>query len=94
MSGLATGSQNPVPNRHADPERCLTEPQTLAFTDPLNNDTVDLWLVLEEDSETRNGYKVVHDEINESCGLAITDARERPVFLGLYGGFLNAYDAM
>jgi len=74
--------------------RCLTEPHKLAFTDPLNHDTVDLWLVLEEDSETRNGYKVVYDEINESFGLTITDAHERPVFLGLYGGFLDAYEAM
>ena len=74
--------------------RCLNEPRKLAFSDPLNHDIVDLWLVLEEDPETRNGYKVVYDEVNEGFGLASADADDKLVFLGLYGGFLDAYDAM
>lgn len=74
--------------------RCLVEPQKFAFADPLNSDTVDLWLVLEECPESLDGYKVVYDDVNESFGLAITDSNDKRVFLGLYGGFLDAYDAM
>lgn len=74
--------------------RCLVEPQKLAFSDPLNPDTVNLWLVLEEDPETCDGYKVVYDDVNETFGLAITDSDGKRVFLGLYGSFFDAYDAM
>jgi hypothetical protein len=74
--------------------RCLVEPQQLAFADPLNSDTVDLWLVLEEDPEACDGYKVVYDDVNASYGLAITDSSGNHVFLGLYGSFFEAYDSM
>ncbi|MEP0546439.1 MAG: hypothetical protein ABJF88_05875 [Rhodothermales bacterium] len=83
------------PNAHGCTiRRCLVEPQKLAFVDPLNSDTVDLWLVLEEDRKSCDGYKVVYDDVNESFGLATTDSTDKRVFLGLYGGFLDAYDAM
>ena len=74
--------------------RCLVEPEKRSFSDELNDDTVDLWLVLEEDPEGRTGYKVVYDDVNESFGLAYPGFDGSPSFLGLYGSFLRAYDAM
>lgn len=75
-------------------QRCLIKPQKLAFSDPFNSTLIDLWLVLEEDPETREGYKVVYDDVNEAFGLAITSSEDELVFLGLYGDFLDAYDGM
>ena len=83
------------PNAHGcTVRRCLVEPKKLTFSDSLNPDTVDLWLVLEEDPEACDGYKVVYDDVNEGFGLAITDSDDKRVYLGLYGSFLDAYDAM
>ena len=83
------------PNPHGCTIRsCLVEPRQVTFDDPLNGDTVELWLVLEEDPESRDGYKVVYDDENGSFGLAISDQKDGPSFIGLYGGFLDAYDAM
>lgn len=83
------------PNAHGCTiRRCLVQPKKLAFSDPLNLDTVDLWLVLEEDPEACEGYKVVYDDVNQRFGLAITAPDGKCVFLGLYGSFLEAYDAM
>ncbi len=31
---------------------------------------IELWLVLEEDPDTRNGYKIIHDEKEKMFGLA------------------------
>ncbi len=62
--------------------------------DPDASETVLLWLVLEENPDQRNGYKVVYSEEKGMFGLAVRQADGTDWFLGGYGSFLDAYDAM
>ena len=84
-------------NAHGcDLKRSLVEPVELPFEDPLNSSmTVNLWLVLEEDPITRDGYKIVYDAELEQFGLACRSTSGRNVYLGAYGGtFIEAFEAM
>jgi hypothetical protein len=83
-------------NAHGvDLRTCLVHPERQRFLDCTDEDrAVDLWLVLEEDPKTRGGYKIVFDEDNAMCGLAIADQNGRAVFLGYYGDFITTLDAM
>ena len=74
--------------------RCLVPPVKQSFSDPLTHDTVELWVVLEEDPETRAGYKIVYDEASESFGLAHPGFDGNPSLIGFYGSFLDTYDGM
>ncbi len=55
---------------------------------------IDLWTVLEECPEKKNGYRVFFDPKNQQFGLAETDHRGRPVYLFHTGTFLQALQAM
>ena len=75
--------------------KCLVTPERKRYIGPIKDDeTFDLWLVLEEDPETRNGYKIVFDETKKMFGLALVDDRDRHVFIGYYGTFMETLDAM
>ncbi len=52
-----------------------------------------LWLILEEHPVEHSGYEVVFDEAQQAFGLA-TQSNEGPVFLGIYGTFLETLEAM
>jgi len=56
---------------------------------------IDLWLVLEEVPDTRDGYKIVYDDRTGMFGLACRGFSGRDVYLGAYGNnFFEAFDAM
>lgn len=57
---------------------------------------VEVWVVLEERPETRNGYKIVYDEAVGCFGLAFSrlPAGSIPYYLGPYGDFMAALEAM
>ena len=74
--------------------RCLIEPERRTVLNPPDGDPVDVWIVLEEEPETRDGYKVIYDDVNESFGLAYPDRKGVSTLVGLYGSFLTAYDGM
>ena len=83
-------------NAHGcDLRRCLVTPSLLDFkSDPDKDETVRLWLVLEENPDRRDGYKIVYGEDDGMFGLAtrLTDGTDW--FMGYYGAFLEAYDSM
>ena len=56
----------------------------------------DAWLVLEEDRNNRDGYKIVFDEKSGLFGLASSGfpSDPYPVLCGLYGGFLCTLECM
>lgn len=91
-----------ISNAHGvDLKRCLLpKPVMSLFQDmsgrnPDPSRTINLWLVLEEDPDTRSGYKIVYDEQKNMFGLAIKDQVENiPIYLGVYGSFLNTLEGM
>ncbi len=75
--------------------RCLVTPQKGTYRDSFREgETIELWLVLEEDPIARKGYKIVYDESQDRFGLAMRDDRGNNVFLGYYGDFLTTLEAM
>ena len=59
-------------NAHGvDLHRCLVSPIKKVYEDIANKVLIELWLVLEEDPETRSGCKIVMCEVSEDFGLAI-----------------------
>ena len=73
---------------------CLVEPIKMNFNGFNPDDKFELWLVLEEDPISKDGYKIVYDEEEDSFGLAIIDQADVHVFIGLYGSFPDTFDRM
>ncbi len=83
-------------NAHGvDLKLCLVTPTKQIYDDSFNqNETLELWLVLEEIPENNSGYKIVFDEKTTIFGLATSGFQERDVFLGFYGSFLETLESM
>jgi hypothetical protein len=91
-------------NAHGiDLRRCLVDPVLVKMDHqrpvgegiPALREIIDVWVVLEEYPGDRDGYKIVYDETNGMFGLAITGEGEvRPFYLGAYGDFVTALQAM
>jgi hypothetical protein len=61
--------------------------------------TLDLWLVLEEKPGTKSGYKIIFDDQKQMFGLAICGRESEKevfhdIFIGYYGTFLETLDGM
>jgi hypothetical protein len=84
-------------NAHGcDLKRCLVDPRVQEFENhggPGASGFIKLWVVLEECPETQDGYQIVFDETRQMFGLALL-GNDGPVYLGPYGGFMDAFDAM
>ena len=83
-------------NAHGcDLRRCLVEPALLEFMSEGDADVgVKLWLVLEENPDRRDGYRIVYNEREKMFGLAMRLIDGTDWFMGNHGGFLDAYDSM
>jgi len=83
-------------NAHrVDLRQCLVKPTKQMYEDSFNpNETIELWLVLEEIPEDKSGYKIVFDEKSSMFGLATSSFYELDVFLGFYGSFLDTLEGM
>jgi hypothetical protein len=82
-------------NAHGiDLRTCLVTPERRRYIDAGGRETIELWLVLEEDPSERKGYKIVFDESAGRFGLATTQQNGPDVFLGLYGSFMKTLEAM
>jgi len=84
-------------NAHGcDFKRCLVGPNVREFENcggPGAKGFIKLWVVLEEHPEDRSGYQIVFDETSRRFGLACPGTAG-PIYLGPYGNFLTAFDAM
>jgi hypothetical protein len=82
-------------NAHGvDLRKCLVTPRKMLFDGSNPDDKFELWLVLEECPEDCSGYKIVFDEETGEFGLATPGWHNNPCFLGAYGSFFDAFDAM
>jgi hypothetical protein len=85
-------------DHNCDLRKCLVVPKKKKYLDPDNEyQEIEFWLVLEEDPETRNGYKIIYDEKEGMFGLAAgpeTEKYRHPVFIGYYGDFPETYMSM
>lgn len=82
-------------NAHnVDLRKCLVTPRKMSFDGSNPDDKFELWVVLEESPEDGSGYKIVFDEETAEFGLATPGWRSNPCFLGFYGSFFDAFDAM
>jgi|SRR5258708_4822342 hypothetical protein len=85
-------------NAHGvDLRKCLVQPRKVAcrntFPKLHGGKPLELWIVLEERPDKRDGYLIVFDETQRVFGLADWDG-ETPVFLGFHGTFLNTLEGM
>ena len=82
-------------NAHGvDLRKCLVEPTRQEFEDSFDpSRKITLWLVLEEDPETRGGYMIVYGEDEKMFGLAIHGIKT-DTFLGWYGSFIETLECM
>jgi hypothetical protein len=55
----------------------------------VHREVLNLWLVLEENPLTKDGYRIVYDECAGQFGL-VTDG----ALVGFYGDFLSTFQAM
>ncbi len=61
-----------------------------------DDEIIEVWLVLEEDKEKQEGYKIIYNESNGMFGLA-TDGfptDQHPVLVGFYVDFWATFKAM
>jgi hypothetical protein len=73
---------------------CLCPPERQVFLDSFNNnEPLHLWLVFNESLNTEEGYKVVYAENEELFGLAVPGT-DTPVFIGIYGSFVETLNSM
>jgi hypothetical protein len=68
---------------------CLIPPSRITLKSNLDNDTWNLWLVLEERTVTKDGYKIVFDEHSKQFGAA-----KGMIFLGFEGTFIQTLEAI
>lgn len=80
-----------------DLQKCLVEPRRVAcintFPEVWDGELIDLWVVLEEATDTAQGYLIVFDEESRGFGLAYRSG-STPLFLGIYGTFVDTFDGM
>ncbi len=84
-------------DHNCDLRKCLVDPERKKYLDPDNEyQEIEFWLVLEEDPETKGGYKIIYDEKERMFGLACpgTEKDRRPIFIGYYGDFPDTYMSM
>jgi hypothetical protein len=82
-------------NAHGiDLKACLITPQKQIFYSSANiEDQFELWIVLEEKPDD-TGYKIVFDEESKEFGLATPGWNKKNCYLGSYGSFWEAFEAM
>ena len=74
--------------------KCLVDPRKVNLSFEHSDNSLEVWLVLEEKPTEIEGYIVFFDE-RESCfGLAYRSNPHSMVSVGHYGGFLEAFDGM
>ncbi len=83
------------PDTHGlDLRRCLVAPRKLTV-DLDGGGAEDVWLVLEENPGTNDGYKIVYDEAARRFGLATPGfEKDQPFLIGWYGDFPTALRSM
>ena len=82
-----------ISNLHqCDLKRCFVRPKRRKMV-VFDGTARDMWVVLEENPETLNGYKVIFDEDGHRFGLA-ESYDSTPFVLGFHKSFLAAFRAM
>ena len=89
------GDQWDHTNLHGvDLRRCILWPESITAMDVRGASECEVWLVLLEIPQTRLGYGIVYDEKTRQFGLVQFTENYVPFMIGLYGGFLDAFEAM
>ncbi len=88
----------PEHNPHGlDFTRCLIKPERVicknTFPKFRGGKPFEAWLVLEEDPDNGDGYRIIFDEEVGKFGLAGGTRRE-PAFIGWHGSFLDTVRGM
>ena len=96
------GNRWDTTNLHGvDLRRCLVRPQRVSMMTycPSPNgiatyEKIEVWIVLEEGPDTKNGYKIVLEEVTGKFGLAMRCDDDQLLYLGSYGDFMATLEAM
>ncbi len=74
-----------------DFNRSLIPPKEILFVDGRNkSNKINLWLIFDENTESKSGYQVVYDEKTRKFGLAVRDY-QKSTFIGFYGNFVDTF---
>jgi hypothetical protein len=99
----AIGDSWDAPNAHGvDLREALVPPslikviQQTVHEGEIHDTVIDAWLVLIENPESGDGYRIVANADGSDFGLAIQgSSKDAPLFLcGWYGDFVNTLEAM
>ena len=72
----------------------LSEPRKIIVVDASGERIIPVWLVLEECPEANTGYGVVYSEEDAAFGLVQFAEGYEACLFGIYGSFINTFDAM
>ena len=88
------GAQWTRSNLHGlDLRRSLVEPAEIQFKDA-HEQLLTAWLVLREDPDGGPGYGVAYEPQSGQFGLVQFADGFQPFYIGTYGDFFDAFDAM
>lgn len=75
--------------------RCLVKPALVECSrNSDGSEAVEVWVVLKENPDSDIGYRVVYCEKDDGFGLATKLVGNIDWYMGSYGTFIKAYDAM
>ena len=80
-----------------DLPRCVVRPPRLETYFSKTRDgevALDLWLVVEEEPDTHDGYEVFYDGEEKVFGLGVIDVEGRRHYLGGYGTLWQTLESM
>jgi hypothetical protein len=78
---------------HVDLRHALVEPTEVTLVDAHGN-RLRAWVVLREDPSGGPCYGIAYDPLQEKFGLVQFAPNFDPFFIGYYGGFFDAFEAM
>lgn len=85
-----------ITNAHGvDLKKCLVEPYLQKFEKSFKKgEMVDVYIVLEENPESKNGHQIIYDPQEKIFGLGLSEEGKYHLLLGYYDTFLESLNGM
>ena len=92
-------SKNPLKGAHGinseNIDKFLIEPKLEEYIGSSDrNDIFEVWTVLQEVPNERNGYTIFYDPEEKSFGLGLYTSDDQLMHIGIYGSFTDTLNSM